>query len=318
MVVRFTFRKRRLSEADEVKDIFALRLYTRVARLGSFSAAARECGLSQSQASRIVADLEADLGTRLLSRSTRAVVPTETGAEFLARIETILGALDEAEHSVRGGGDLRGLVRLSTPTSFGIRTIIPHLAAFTAKHPDLQIHFLLEDSRRDLVRDAVDVAVRLGRLVDSSATAKLIATIPRVIVAAPTYLAQAGAPSTPTELTKHRIVGGSAAAVPTAWVFARGAEKVTVDLQPHFSTNENEGAVAAAAAGLGITSTSEWACQRELGNGSLVRLLTDWKTADIPVHAYFPMGSATRAAARALVDHLAAQFHDNAIHVRHT
>ena len=301
-----------------MKDIFALRLYTRVARLGSFSAAARECGLSQSQASRIVADLEADLGTRLLSRSTRAVVPTEAGAEFLVRIETILGALDEAEYSVRGGGDLRGLVRLSTPTSFGIRTVIPHLAAFTAKHPDLHIQFLLEDSRRDLVRDAVDVAIRLGRLVDSSATAQLVARIPRVIVAAPTYLEHAGTPATPTELTNHRIVGGSAAAVPTAWAFARDGEKVTIDLQPHFSTNENEGAVAAAAAGLGITSTSEWACQRELGNGSLVRLLTDWKTADIPVHAYFPMGSATRAAARALVDHLAAQFHENAIHVRHT
>jgi DNA-binding transcriptional LysR family regulator len=301
-----------------VKDIFALRLYTRVARLGSFSAAARECGLSQSQASRIVADLEADLGTRLLSRSTRAVVPTETGAEFLARIESILGALDEAEHSVRGGEHLRGLLRISMPTSFGLHTVIPRLAAFTAKHPDLHIHLLLEDMRRDLVRDAVDVAIRLGRLVDSSATAKLIARIPRVIVAAPTYLDHAGAPTTPADLTKHRIVGGSAAAVPTAWAFDRDGEKVTVELQPHFSTNENEAAVAAATAGLGITSTSEWACQRELGTGALVRVLTDWKTADIPVHAYFPMGPATRAAARALVDHLAAQFHRNAIHVRHT
>jgi DNA-binding transcriptional LysR family regulator len=304
--------------ADDVKDIFALRLYTRVARLGSFSAAARECGLSQSQASRIVADLEADLGTRLLSRSTRAVVPTEAGAEFLARIETILGALDEAEHSVRGGGDLRGLVRMSMPTSFGVRTVIPRLAAFTAQHPDVHIHLLLEDRRQDLVRDAVDVAIRLGRLVDSSATAKLVARIPRVIVAAPTYLEHAGAPATPMDLTKHRIVGGSAAAVPTAWAFERGGEKVAVDLRSHFSTNENEGAVAAAAAGLGITSTSEWACQRELGNGSLIRLLTDWKTADIPVHAYFPMGPATRAAARALVDHLASHFDHNAIHVRHT
>ena len=92
---------------------------------------------------------------------------------------------------------------------------------------------------------------------------------------------------------------------------------MTVDLEPHFSTNENEGAVAAAAAGLGITSTSEWACQRELASGSLVRLLTEWKTTDIPVHAYYPMGPATRAAARALVDHLAAQFDRDAIDVRH-
>ena len=300
-----------------MKDIFALRLYTRVARLGNFSAAARECGLSQSQASRIVADLEADLGTRLLSRSTRAVVPTEAGAEFLARIESILGALDEAERSVRGGEDLRGLVRMSTPTSFGLRTVLPRIAAFTAKHPELRIHLLLDDRRQDLVREAVDVAIRLGQLVDSSATAKLIAKIPRVIVAAPTYLEQAGTPASPMDLAKHRIVAGSAAAVPSAWAFELRGEKLTVDLQPHFSTNENEGAVAAAAAGIGITSTSEWACQRELGNGSLIRLLTDWKMADIPVHAYFPMGPATRAAARALVDHLATLFDGNAIDVRH-
>jgi DNA-binding transcriptional LysR family regulator len=273
--------------------------------------------LSQSQASRIVADLEADLGTRLLSRSTRAVVPTEAGAEFLARIESILGALDEAERSVRGGEDLRGLVRMSTPTSFGLRTVLPRIAAFTAKHPELRIHLLLDDRRQDLVREAVDVAIRLGQLVDSSATAKLIAKIPRVIVAAPTYLEQAGTPASPMDLAKHRIVAGSAAAVPSAWAFELRGEKLTVDLQPHFSTNENEGAVAAAAAGLGITSTSEWACQRELGNGSLIRLLTDWKMADIPVHAYFPMGPATRAAARALVDHLATLFDGNAIDVRH-
>jgi DNA-binding transcriptional LysR family regulator len=301
-----------------VKDIFALRLYTRVARLGSFSAAARECGLSQSQASRIIADLEADLGTRLLSRSTRAVVPTEAGTEFLSRMESILAALDEAEHSVRGDGDLRGLLRMSMPTSFGLHTLIPRLSAFTAKHPALRVYLHLEDRPQDLVREAVDVAIRLGRLVDSSATAKLIATIPRVIVAAPKYLERAGAPTMPADLTQHRIIGGSAAAVPTAWAFERDGDKVAVDLEPHFSTNENEGVVAAAVAGLGVTSTSEWACQRELASGSLVRLLTDWKTAGIPVRAYFPMGPATRAAARALVDHLAAQLQRDAIHVRHT
>jgi DNA-binding transcriptional LysR family regulator len=291
-----------------VKDIFTLRLYTRVARLGSFSAAARECGLSQSQASRIIADLEAELGTRLLSRSTRAVVPTQAGAEFLVRMEPILAALEEAENSIRGDGELRGLLRMSTPTSFGVRTIIPRLAAFTSKHPDLRIHLQLEDRRQDLIRDAVDVAFRLGRLADSSATAKRIASIARVVIAAPSYLEHAGAPATPTDLTRHRIVGGSAAAVPTAWAFERGQERVTVDLEPHFTSNDNEGAVAGAVAGLGITSTSEWACQRELTSGSLVRLLTDWKTVDIPVHAYFPMGPTTRTAARVLVDFLSAQF----------
>jgi DNA-binding transcriptional LysR family regulator len=291
-----------------MKDIFSLKLYTRVARLGSFSAAARECGLSQSQVSRIIAELETSLGARLLSRTTRAVVLTEAGAEFLARMEPILAALDEAEHSVREGGDLRGLLRMSMPTSFGIRDAIPRLAAFSARHPNLHLQILLEDRRQDLVRDAVDVAIRLGRLVDSTATVKLIATIPRVVVASPGYLAQHGKPATPSELVQHRIVGGTAAAVPTAWIFEREGRKLEMQLEPRFSTNENEGTIAAAVSGFGITSTSGWACRRELEDGSLVRLFSDWKMVGIPVHAYFPMGRATRAAARAAVDHLVANF----------
>jgi DNA-binding transcriptional LysR family regulator len=291
-----------------MKDVSALRLYTRVARLGSFSAAARECGLSQSQASRIVADLEAELGVRLLSRTTRAVVPTEAGSEFLARIEPILAALDEAEHSVRECGELRGLLRISAPTSFGIRDVIPRLAGFVERHPNLHIQLQLGDRRHDLVRDAVDVAIRLGRLPDSTATAKLIATIPRVVVASPDYLARHGAPETPDDLLRHRIVGGTAAAVPAAWQFQRAGQESAIKLEAHFSTDENEGAIAAAAAGFGITSTSGWACRRELASGALVRVLPDWALAGIPVHAYFPMGRATRAAARAAIDHLVASF----------
>ncbi len=291
-----------------IKDNFALRLYSRVARLGSFSAAARECGLSQSQASRIVADLEADLGARLLTRTTRAVVLTEAGGDFLARIEPILAALDEAEQSVREGGELRGLLRMSMPTSFGVRDVIPRLGPFLAHHPNLHIELQLGDQRQDLIRGAVDVAIRLGRLPDSTATAKLIATIPRVVVASPEYVARHGEPKAPDDLVRHRIVGGTASAVPNAWRFQRDGQEVAIKLEPHFSTDENEGAIAAAVAGLGITSTSGWACRRELDDGTLVSLLPGWALAGIPVHAYFPMGRATRAAARAVIDHLVTGF----------
>jgi DNA-binding transcriptional LysR family regulator len=293
---------------SRLRDIFALRLFSRLARLNSFSATARECGLSQPQASRIIADLEADLGTRLLTRTTRAVVLTETGSEFLDRIEPILAALDEAEDSVREGGELRGAVRLSMPAVVGAREVIPRIAPFTFQHPDLHIHFLLEDRRQDLVRDAVDVAIRLGRQIDSDATAKLMTTIPRVILASPAYLERCGIPENPNDLASHRIVGGPAGAAPSAWMFERDGEKVTMDLQPHISTNENGGAVAAAAAGMGIISTTLWASRRELADESLVRILSDWKTIRIPVFAYFPMGRATRAAARAIVDYLASEF----------
>ena len=290
-----------------IKDNSTLRLYTRVARLGSFSAAARECGLSQSQASRIVADLETELGVRLLTRTTRAVVPTEAGSEFLARIEPILAALDEAEHSVREGGELHGMLRLTTPTSFGIRDLIPRLAAFAQRHPHLHLQIQLGDRRQDLIKDAVDVAIRMGRLPDAAGTAKLIVKVPRVIIASPEYLARHGTPEMPGDLVNHRIVGGTAAAVPTAWRFERCGAEFDIKLEPHFSTDENEGAIAAAVAGFGITSTSFWACRRELAEGSLTRLLAGFKLAAIPVYAYFPMGRATRAAARAAVDHLAAE-----------
>ncbi|WP_322015673.1 LysR family transcriptional regulator [Paraburkholderia sp. J12] len=291
-----------------MKDILSLRLYTRVARLGSFSAAAREWGMSQSQVSRIVADLETELGVRLLSRTTRAVVPTEAGAEFLARLDAILAALDDAQQSIREGADLRGTLRMSMPASIAVREVIPRLAPFAVQHPDLRIQMLVGDRPRDFVKEAVDVAFRLGRLGDSSATARLITTIPRFVIASPRYVAQHGAPATPEALNAHRIVGGPAADVSSAWIFSRGEEEVSLDLEPHFWVNENEGAVAAAVAGLGITSTSEWACRRELDDGSLVRLLADWTLPGIPMHAWFPMGRATRAAARAVVEHLLADF----------
>jgi len=289
-----------------MKDLFTYRLFTRVARLGSFSAAAREVGLSQSQVSRSIAELEADLVTLLLARSTRAVVPTEAGADFLSRIEPILAAVEEAEQSVRGGGELRGVVRISMPTSIGVREIIPRMASFASIHPNLHIQVMLADHWQDLVRENIDVAIRLGHLLDSSATSRQIMTIPRFILASPAYLRAAGEPTTPEDLQSHRIIAGPASTVPSGWMFTRNGETRTIQLAAHFSTDENEGAVAAAAAGLGITSTTAWACRRELERGELVPLLTDWETESVPVHAYFPHGSRTRSAGRALIEHLVA------------
>ncbi|MDB5848322.1 MAG: LysR family transcriptional regulator [Rhodoferax sp.] len=288
-----------------MKDIQSLRLYARVARLGSFSAAAREAGLAQSQVSRMVADLEAGLGARLFQRTTRAVVPTEAGSDFLARVEPILAALDDAENSVRESGELRGLLRLAMPTTMGTRMVLPRLAAFTEQHPLLRVDVLLDDRWQDMVREAVDVGIRVGPLPDLAGTARLIATMHRVVVAAPAYLARAGTPVRPADLARHRIVGGPATSKTASWQFEREGEKAAVDLQPHVTVNDNAGAVAAVVGGLGITSTTEWACQQELRSGSLVRLLPDWKTADLPVNAYFPMGRSTRIAARAFVEFIA-------------
>ena len=131
-------------------------------------------------------------------------------------------------------------------------------------------------------------------------------TISRFILASPTYLRAAGEPRTPEDLQSHRIIAGPASTVPSGWMFTRNGETRIIPLEAHFSTDENEGAVAAATAGLGITSTTAWACRRELESGELVALLTDWETQPVPVHAYFPHGPRTRSAGRALIEHLVA------------
>lgn len=270
-----------------MKDIQTLRLYTRVARLGSFSAAAREAGLAQSQVSRMVAELEESIGARLLSRTTRAVAPTEAGLEFLARMEPILAALDDAENSVRETGDLRGHLRVGMPSTMAIRMIIPRLSAFTEMHPRLHVELLLDDTWQNMVREAVDVGIRVGALPDASGTSQLIGRMRRVVVASPAYIGRHGTPAHPDELSAHRIIQGPAASQSSSWTFERDGSKVSIEITPQFSTNDTEGALAAAVNGLGITSTTSWACQGSLENGTLVRLLPDWATAEIPCTPIF-------------------------------
>jgi DNA-binding transcriptional LysR family regulator len=288
-------------------DVNALRIFSRVARLQSFSAAARELSISQSQASRAVADIEAELGALLLARTTRAVVPTEAGAEYLIRVEAVLDQLDDAEQSVRID-ELRGTLRVGMPTSAGVREIIPRLPRFAQRHPKLKIEILLDDRRQDLVREAVDVAIRIGTLPDSNATARLLTSYARVIVASPAYLADRNRPLSPDELLGHRIIYGPAATVNSAWTFSRDGVTTTVPVEPNISFSDNEGAAAGAKAGLGITSIGYWACRNELDDGSLVPILMDWSLAPTQVHAYFPLGRATRTAARAFINFLLEEY----------
>ena len=152
--------------------LFALRLFVRVARVGSFSAAGRELGLSQPSASRILALLEREIGVALLMRTTRAVTLTEAGADYLARIEPILAALEEADHAARGTGELRGTLCIALSSSFGVRELIPRLPSFLELHPTLRIDLRMNDYRQELVQDGVDVAFRFGALTNSSATAR--------------------------------------------------------------------------------------------------------------------------------------------------
>src|SRR3954462_5459833 len=129
--------------------LFALRLFARVARTGSFSRAGRELGLSQPSASRIAAALEREVGAALMTRTTRGLTLTEAGADYLARIEPILAALEEADHAARGTGELRGTLRVALTLGFGVREVIPLLPAFMQLHPALRIDLLMNDRNHD-------------------------------------------------------------------------------------------------------------------------------------------------------------------------
>jgi DNA-binding transcriptional LysR family regulator len=282
----------------------ALRVFRRTARTGSFSRAGRELGLSQSSVSRIVAELERSIGATLLVRTTRAVSLTDVGADYLARVEPILDALDEADHAARGTGALRGTLRIALSSSFGLREVVPRLPNFMQQHPELRVDLAVSDIHQDLVTDGVDIAFRLGALADSTAIARKLGQSPRILAASPTYLARAPSITVPADLAEHCIVVGPGAA-PHALIFTNGERRVSVGVEGRITCAANEGATAVAVVGLGITVSSIWGVRAELERGALVRVLEDWAMPPVELHAVFSPGRPPTPAARAFAEHVA-------------
>lgn len=287
--------------------LLALRLFVRVAHTGSFSAVARELDLSQPSVSRIIAALEEDVGGALIARTTRAVTLTDIGNDYLTRIEAILASLEEADHVARGSQELRGELRVATPTSFGVREIVPVMPVFLARHPSLKVSLLMSDQRQDAIKEGADVALRLGNLADSSAIARLIGRTQRLIVASPAYLKTNGTPEKPADLAAHVAIIGPAGTSAGTWSFQKDGQRVSTRINSRLNVSVNEAAVAAAVAGMGIVTTALWGCRAELANGSLIQLLPDWKMGEVEVHGVFAPGRVPKPAARALVDYLIAE-----------
>jgi DNA-binding transcriptional LysR family regulator len=287
---------------------FSLQLFARVARSGSFSVAGREMGISQPTASRIVAALEKQIGVALLVRTTRAVTLTEAGSDYLSRIESILSALEEADHAARGNGELRGILRVASSSAFARIGVLPRLARFTDLHPGLRVEFIINDDRQDLVGESVAVALRIGVLNDSTAVARKIGTAHRVVVATPAYLARAGTPSVPSDLTDHTIIIGPAGRGLEGWTFRRGGKANTVRVEGRYVLNSSDAAAAAALAGLGILSTGDLSVMSELESGQLVRVLPDWEMGSADINIVLPAGRAAKPSARAFADFMEAEF----------
>ena len=283
--------------------LFALRLFARVARKGSFSAAGRELNIPQSTASRTIATLEREIGVALFVRTTRAVTLTDAGLDFLGRVEAVLAELDDAEHAARGTGELRGRLRIGLSTNFAMREVIPRLSVFMNQHPALRIDLMTGDQRQDLVTEGVDVALRFGPLADSTATVRRVRSCPRVLTASRAYLDRAGTPGAPADLAHHAIILGPGS-LGGQWSFRKGGTTTTFQVEGRLTAWVSEAAIAAAVEGLGVLMVPYGACRRELERGALFRVLADWDAGTVELNAVFASGRAAKPSARAFVDYL--------------
>jgi DNA-binding transcriptional LysR family regulator len=284
-----------------------LQVFVRVAESRSFSRAARELSLSQPSVSRIIGELEARLGVKLLLRTTRRIAVTDAGALFLERAREILSQIEDAEDAARGLDSLRGTIRLAIPIVYGTREIIPRLPKFLDAHPLLRVELMVVDARQDLVAEGADLAVRLGDLDDSAFGARRLATLPTMLVATPGYLAARGTPKTPAGLASHDCIAGPGNFGRDSWSFNRNGTEVSVDVRGRISTNSGPGLFASVMAGLGIAMASSVMAGPEVKAGALVQLLRGYKLPSVDVHAVFPSGPRPSAKVRALVDFLAAE-----------
>lgn len=263
---------------SEIDELAAAEGFIQVVRAQSFTRAAKALGKNTSSVSRSVAELEALLGAQLLARTTRRLHLTEAGALYLTHAEALLAARRAAHDAVTEltGGIPRGHLRVSMPVSVGERLLAPHLPEFQRRHPELRLEIDLSDRNVALVQGGYDLAVRVGRLADSSLRAQLMGRVPVRLVASPGYLAAHGAPARPKDLGAHACIAIGPLAGEVEWPFyrKRKVERVAVGGVVH-TTSPSLGA-RLACDGLGLMRVVEWVVEEELADGRLVEVMTDW------------------------------------------
>jgi DNA-binding transcriptional LysR family regulator len=281
----------------------AIAVFIAVADQGSFAAAARRLGRSPASVTRAVADLEARLGVRLLTRTTRAVSTTEAGQRFLGGAKRVLADLDEIERAAAGQGTApRGELRLTAPILFGRLHVLPIVTEFLDRFPEVQAALALVDRPVDLVEEGLDVAVRIGALGESSAVATRVGALRRIVVASPDYLARRGTPQRPADLTDHDVVAFSGIAGVEHWVFREAAGDVNVAIRPRLVVSTAEAAIDAARAGFGLTRVLSYQAAGDVARGSLLRVLPGYEGDEVPIHLVYPGGRHPPPKLRAFLD----------------
>lgn len=291
-------------------DLLALMAaFVRVVEAGSFTAVAEQTGQSQPTISRQIAALERHLGARLINRTTRALALTEEGAGFLERARTALDAVAEAEATVgRRRLQPTGQLRLATPVAFGRLHIVPRLSRLLGRYPELSLDLVLHDGASDLVEEGIDLAIRIGTISDPGLVARQIGETRRVTVAAPSYLARAGTPAVPADLSGHDCIVYTRLATGAVWRFEAATGAIDVTVTGRFRANNSEAVREAALAGLGIAVVPTWLLADEIARGQLTVLLRDFEPKRLPMHAVHPSRRYVPPRTRAAIDFFAAEF----------
>lgn len=288
------------------------RMLVAVLDTGSFAGAARRLGTSPVQASKLVSRLESELGVQLIRRTTRGLSPTDVGQAYHQRMKALLDEFDALDLSVRSAsGTPTGRLRLTAPVSFGRTSLVPVLMDFAGVYPEIQLDVSLSDRVVSLVDEGFDVAIRIGRLVDSTLVARKLCDARIVVVASPAYLERFGVPSTAADLTAHDCIIDTNFRDPEQWRFLdsdrRTEEVISVSGRLRFSNGE--ACLAAAEAGLGIARVPSFIAGPCIRDGRVRHLLPHVEDNPFTIHAVYPPAKHLALKVRALIDVLAQRFH---------
>ncbi|MFZ6719686.1 LysR substrate-binding domain-containing protein [Undibacterium sp. Ji49W] len=292
---------------DQLK---AMEIFVEVARQRSFSAAGRHLGISRAMVSKHIMQLEAELGARLLHRSTREVSLTELGQAYLEPCSASVEQARQARLVIsQAGHELAGGIRIQAPSSFGSEWLADALARFALLHPRLQPTLHVDDNLLDPFKHGFDLSIRVGGIPDSRGLhMRRLAPCRGILCASPAYLAQHGMPAHPEQLLQHRCLHFSHLTQGNTWHFERAGEHLAIDITPGFSSNNGKVLHQAALRGLGIVYDTSFLAWRDLLEGRLIPVLTDWA---LPLNDFTALYPATHKVApkvRALIDFLVEEY----------
>jgi DNA-binding transcriptional LysR family regulator len=285
----------------------AMAVFVAAADEGSLSGAGRRLRMPLPSVSRKLADLERQLGTRLMTRTTRQLSLTDAGRDYLSACRDILERVDEADRTVVGvHANPRGELVVAAPLVFGRLHVLPVVAGYLERHAEVNVRLLLSDRNANLIEDHVDVAVRIGALPDSGLTARTVGLITRVVCASPVYLEQHGVPNTPDDLRVHQCVTFEGLASSSAWSFSDPSGTRRVPIRSRLVVNTADAAIAAAERGVGITRVLSYQVAEQIRRGTLKRLLDSYEPEGVPVSLLYVRQGRLPAKTRAFVEWAAA------------